>query len=295
MQSAEQKLATLQHLLKDMGSIVLAYSGGVDSTFLLRVASEVLGDKIRAVTAVSPLYTREEHKIACTMASCFGVRHLAIQTNELENPDFCKNPPHRCYLCKKELFQALRTIADREDIAFIADASNKDDCSDFRPGRVAAEEVGVRSPLIEARLTKREIRALSKEMGLLTWDLPSMACLASRFPYGEVLTMEKIERVGEAERFLRGLGFSQVRVRSHDTIARIEVHANLAHKLTDIRLGWMVARRLKRLGFVYVTVDLEGYRTGSMNEVLPSKDQGVVRLGAKQRRFPRSAEHGKPK
>jgi pyridinium-3,5-biscarboxylic acid mononucleotide sulfurtransferase len=273
IQRKKQKLDTLQHILKDMGSIVLAYSGGVDSTFLLKVSKEVLGDNVLAVTAVSPTYTQEEYERACTTARSLDVRHLSIQTNELENPEFLKNSPHRCYYCKKELFQKLRTIADQEGILFVVDASNQDDCSDYRPGRIAGKEVGIRSPLIEAGLRKNEIRILSREMGLPTWDLPATACLASRFPYGEFLTLEKIKRVEQAEKFLRDLGFQHVRVRSHDNLARIEVYANLAHKLTNLGLELKVARELKRLGFVYVTLDLEGYRTGSLNEVLPRIDK----------------------
>jgi uncharacterized protein len=269
----KQKLDTLQHILKGMGSLVLAYSGGVDSTFLLRVSKEVLGDNVLAVTAVSPMYTQEEYERATKMARSLGVRHLSIQTKELENPEFLKNSPRRCYYCKKELFQELRAIADKEGLSFVADASNQDDRSDYRPGLIAGKEDGIRGPLIEAGLKKNEIRALSREMGLPTWDLPSMACLASRFPYGEILTLEKIKRVDQAEKFLRDLGFQHVRVRSHDKIARIEVCANLAHKLTNLGLGLKVARELKRLGFIYVTLDLEGYRTGSLNEVLARIDQ----------------------
>ena len=273
IQSTKQKYNKLQRLLKDMGSLVLAYSGGVDSTFLLKVAKDALGDNVLAVTAVSPTYTQEEYERACKTARSLDVRYLSIQTNELENPEFLKNSPYRCYYCKKELFQKLRTIADQEGISFVADASNQDDYSDFRPGRIAAKEAGIRSPLIEAGLKKNEIRALSRKMGLQTWDLPAMACLASRFPYGESLTLEKIKRVDQAEKFLRDLGFQHVRVRSHDKIARIEVYANLAHKLAHLELGLKVVRELKRLGFVYVTLDLEGYRTGSLNEVLPRIDQ----------------------
>lgn len=273
IQSTKQKYNKLQRLLKDMGGLVLAYSGGVDSTFLLSVAKDALGDNVLAITAVSPTYTQEEYERACEMALALGVRHISTQTNELENPDFFKNSPQRCYYCKKELFRKLRTIADQESLLCVADASNLDDCADYRPGRIAAKEAGIRSPLLEAGLRKEEIRALSKEMNLPTWDLPAAACLASRFPYGESLTLEKIKRVEQAEKFLRDLGFQQVRVRSHDRLARVELDANVIGEFFKEGLGANVVQKLKDLGFIYVTLDLEGYRTGSLNEVLPRIEQ----------------------
>ncbi|MBP1709579.1 MAG: hypothetical protein H6Q47_112 [Deltaproteobacteria bacterium] len=273
IQSTKQKYNKLQRLLTDMGSLVLAYSGGVDSTFLLKVAKDALGDDVLAVTAVSPTYTQEEYERACEMALALGVRHISTQTNELENPDFLKNSPQRCYYCKKELFRKLRTIADQESLLCVADASNLDDCADYRPGRIAAKEAGIRSPLLEAGLRKEEIRALSKEMNLPTWDLPAAACLASRFPYGESLTLEKIKRVEQAEKFLRDIGFQQVRVRSHDRLARVELDANIIGEFFKKGLRANVVQKLKDLGFIYVTLDLEGYRTGSLNEVLPRIDQ----------------------
>jgi uncharacterized protein len=273
IQSTKQKYNKLQRLLKDMGGLVLAYSGGVDSTFLLSVAKDALGDNVLAITAVSPTYTQEEYERACEMALALGVRHISTQTNELENPDFLKNSPQRCYYCKKELFRKLRTIADQESLLCVADASNLDDCADYRPGRIAAKEAGIRSPLLEAGLRKEEIRALSKEMNLPTWDLPAAACLASRFPYGESLTLEKIKRVEQAEKFLRDLGFQQVRVRSHDRLARVELDANIIGEFFKKGLRANVVQKLKDLGFIYVTLDLEGYRTGSLNEVLPRIDQ----------------------
>ena len=272
IQSTKQKYNKLQRLLKDMGGLVLAYSGGVDSTFLLSVAKDALGDNVLAITAVSPTYTQEEYERACEMALALGVRHISTQTNELENPDFLKNSPQRCYYCKKELFRKLRTIADQESLLCVADASNLDDCADYRPGRIAAKEAGIRSPLLEAGLRKEEIRALSKEMNLPTWDLPAAACLASRFPYGESLTLEKIKRVEQAEKFLRDIGFQQVRVRSHDRLARVELDANIIGEFFKKGLRANVVQKLKDLGFIYVTLDLEGYRTGSLNEVLPRID-----------------------
>ncbi len=267
--TAEEKLEALRDALESMESALLAYSGGVDSTFLLKVAAEVLGKRVLAVTAVSATYPEEEHEFACDMASSLGARHLSISTDELEDPDFSSNPPERCYYCKKELFARLQEIAAREGIGCVLDASNADDCSDYRPGRKAAGEAGVRSPLIEVGLTKREIRALSKQMGLKTWDKPSMACLASRFPYGEAITSEKLQRVDGAEKLLRELGFRQVRVRSHGRLARVEVDADRVHELTEPGLRERVNQGMKELGFLYVTLDLQGYRTGSLNEALP--------------------------
>ena len=253
-----------------MARILLAFSGGVDSTFLLKIAHEELGEGALAVTAVSPIHPTEDYESACRIACSFKIKHLVIETNELNNSTFCSNPPDRCYFCKKGLFQTLHTIARQERIAFVIDASTIDDLSDFRPGRTAAREEGIRSPLIEAQLTKKEIRTLSQKMRLPTWNKPSMACLASRFPYGEFITLEKINRVARAEKFLRGFGFDQVRVRSHDNLARIEVDAEHIQKLTNPDFREKINNELKRLGFIYVTIDLEGYRTGSQNEALES-------------------------
>lgn len=264
-----EKLIKLEDILREMRSVLIAYSGGVDSTFLLKVASDVLGDKILAVTAVSPTYTQAEHKQACALAESVGVRHITISTNELEDANFCENPPERCYYCKRELFGKLREIADGEGIKFIVDGSNLDDCLDFRPGRKAGAENNIRSPLLEARISKEEVRILSRNMGLETWDNPSAACLASRFPYGEKITQEKLTRVEKAEDTLRSLGFKQLRVRSHGNIARIEVDADSIQKISEPETRAKIIGEFKIIGFTYVTVDLAGYRTGSMNEPLP--------------------------
>ena len=276
-----EKLIKLEEILHEMGSVLIAYSGGVDSTFLLKVASDILGDKVLAVTAVSATYTQAEHKQACTMADSIGVRHMTISTNELEDADFCENPPERCYYCKRELFGKLREIADNEGIEYVVDASNLDDCLDFRPGRKAGEENRVRSPVLEARISKEEVRSLSRNMGLETWDNPSAACLASRFPYGEEITQEKLTRVEKAEDTLRDLGFKQLRVRSHGNIARIEVEADSIQKISEPETRTVITGKLKDLGFTYVTVDLAGYRTGSMNEPLSKEQTDTSRLNRK--------------
>jgi uncharacterized protein len=251
-----------------MGSVLVAYSRGVDSTFLLKVTRDVLGDRVLAVTAVSPTYTQEEYEVACDICRDFSVRHVTVNSDELSDQNFSGNPPHRCYYCKKELFSKLREIAKEEGIDQVLDASNADDCSDFRPGREAARELGVRSPLVEVGLHKEEIRVLSKGMGIPTWNKPAMACLASRFPYGEQITLDKLKRIEQAESYLRSMGFAQVRVRCYSDLARIEVTSDAVHRLTLPEHREKITARLRELGFVYVTVDLQGYRTGSMNDAL---------------------------
>jgi uncharacterized protein len=267
-ESLQSKMSVLKKTLRGMGRVVLAYSGGVDSTFLLKTTSEVLAENVLAATAVSPIYPKREYDRACKMVDLLGVRHISIDIAIVTDPHFYTNPPDRCYHCKRELFLILRKVADGEGIDCIVDASNLDDCSDHRPGMRAAEEAGISSPLIEAQLTKQEIRTLSKEMNLPTWDLPSMACLASRFPFGETITIEKITRVDEAENFLRDAGFKQVRVRSHGAIARVEVDATDIEGMVRAGDRRRIIKGLKGLGFGYVAVDLEGYREGSMNEIL---------------------------
>lgn len=264
-----EKLDRLKRIIRGLGSAVTAFSGGVDSSFLLKVASDVLPDeKLLAVTARSETYTEIEYREAKRFARCLGVRHKMIWTDELSLSNFKDNPSDRCYYCKKELFGKLRKIADEEGLAYILDGTNLDDLEDHRPGRKAAKELGVISPLIDAGLTKEDIRQLSKKFNLYTWDKPALACLASRFPYGERLSRKRLKIVEEAESYLRKLGFKNVRVRYHKTIARIEIGNNEIDSFLKDGMRQKVIKRLKKIGFIYVTLDLEGYRSGSMNEAL---------------------------
>lgn len=268
---AEDKLKKLQGILKSMGSVVVAFSGGVDSTFLVKVSKDILGDNVLAVTASSLTFPEREMNEAVEFAKKVGARHMVIKSEELEIDGFSKNPKNRCYYCKRELFSKITDIAHQEGLKFVVDGSNADDTGDFRPGMTAARELGIRSPLLEAELTKNDIRQLSREMGLETWDKPSFACLSSRVPYGQEITPEKLKMIDEAEQFLLDLGIRQVRVRHHGDIARIEVARDERKKLFDTDIMDGISKKLKEIGFKYVTLDLEGYRTGSMNEVLDRK------------------------
>ena len=262
-----KKLTSLKEILHNTESLLVAFSGGVDSAFLLTIAKQTLEDKVMAVTAQSATYTREEIRHACNFAKDLKVRHKIIETEELANPKFFKNPANRCFFCKKELFSKLNNIARRHNLKWVADGSNIDDMDDFRPGRLAARRLNVRSPLKEAGLTKDDIRRLSKSLGLSTWDRPSLACLASRFPYNTRITQEALRRIDEAESYLRKVGFAQVRVRHYGELARIEVLKKDIPKLIKLDIRKIV-NKFKKLGYNYTTVDLEGYRSGSMNETL---------------------------
>ena len=267
-QEVDQKLAQLKALLKKLGSVVVAFSGGVDSTFLLKVAQEVLRDKVLAVTIDSNSFAKKELREANVFCEQQGIVQEVCKFNELDVEGFCQNPPNRCYICKKALFENLLEIAKEHKIAFVVEGSNIDDEGDYRPGMQAVKELGICSPLREVGLTKQEIRQLSRNYGLAVWNKPSSACLSSRFAYGEQITREKLKMVEQAEQFLQDLGFTQVRVRVHVSLARIEV---LLEEISQLMLQdnrKRIAEKLKEYGFSYVTMDLYGYRIGSMNESL---------------------------
>ena len=260
------KLEQLKSNLRKMESAAIAYSGGVDSTFLINVAHEVLGEKAIAVTATSSTYPQRELAQAKQFAKNIGIKHVIINSEETEIDSFSKNPSNRCYYCKKELFSKIKQIATEEHLNYVLDGSNVDDTTDYRPGMTALEEFGVVSPLWDAGLTKQEIKELSRSMNLDTWDKPAFACLASRFPYGIEITRPRLEQVEKAESHLYSLGIKQFRVRYHNEIARIEVSKNDFQLI--IKHSDEIVKKFKDLGFKYITLDIEGYRTGSLNEAL---------------------------
>lgn len=275
----ENKYSKLKTVLKSMGKVAIAFSGGVDSTFLLKVAKEVLRDNVIAVTAKSATFPEREIKKAVEIAKAFKVKHLIIESDELKNPDYVKNDFNRCYFCKKELFSDIKKIADSIYITdagnnneksdyVILDGQNFDDINDYRPGMKAAEELKIRSPLKEAELTKDEIRKLSKNLGIDGWDRPSFACLSSRIPYGTSVNEQLLNKIDLLENLLLNLGFKQVRVRHHDKIARIEVAEEEMSKFNDKDIRMQVLSEFKNQGYLYVAVDLEGYKTGSMNKII---------------------------
>ncbi len=264
----KRKEEKLKQYIKDLGSIAIAFSGGVDSTYLLKVAKEVLGGKAVAVTAVSgtfPMREIEETKAFCEKE---GIRQLLVFCNEMQIEGFKENPKNRCYLCKKALFLQMMEAVKKEGISYIAEGSNMDDMGDYRPGMQAVKELGILSPLRQAELYKNEIRELSKALELPTWSKPSFACLASRFVYGETITKEKLFMVEQAEELLRKMGFAQFRVRMHGNMARIEVLPEEFEKLMEKENRERIVKSFLEYGFSYVTMDLTGYRTGSMNETL---------------------------
>lgn len=264
----ERKEAALHGLLGAMPSVMVAYSGGVDSVYLAYAATRALGAGALCVTADSPSYPERHRRLAVSVAADFGFHHEFIQTWEMERPEYRANPANRCYYCKNELYTHLSGLALARGIPVIADGSNADDRGDYRPGRQAAREFGVRSPLDEADLTKKEIRELSRRAGLPTWDEPASACLSSRIPYFSEVTDEKLRQIERAEAVLRALGFRICRVRHHDTIARLELGADEIARALEPAMAEEIDRELRALGYAHVTIDLRGYRMGSLNEAL---------------------------
>ncbi|MBN2029538.1 ATP-dependent sacrificial sulfur transferase LarE [bacterium] len=273
MAEQKDKLQTLNDILRQLKSVFIAFSGGVDSTFLLKLARDVLGDHVFAITVVTELHPEMELKEAKRIASEMGVFHIVDDSIHFTEEKILSNPPDRCYHCKHKIFTRVKTWAEKNGINTILDGSNADDDADYRPGMRALEELGIRSPLKEAGLTKREIRSLSKQMGLSTWNKPALACLASRIPYGDRITPEKLKRIDQSETLLRRSGFGQSRVRDHGSVARIEVLPDDHPKFLDRAISKKIVQQLKALGYQYVTLDLEGYRSGSMNEVFKKDEQ----------------------
>jgi uncharacterized protein len=271
----EEKLADLRGVIRGYESVVVAFSAGADSTLVAKVAADVLGDRALAVTSASESLAERELREALEYAESLGINHRVIYTNELSNPDYLANPTNRCYHCKTELYDHLVALAQEEGFATVANGLNLDDLGDYRPGLQAAKEHDVRAPLQEAGLIKADVRAISKLLDVPTWDKPAMACLSSRVPYGESITPEKLRQIDRAEQALRDLGYRQLRVRHHGQVARIELPTEALVSFVAEHAA-TATERLKALGFLYVTLDLQGFRSGSMNEVLSAKTLGHV-------------------
>lgn len=265
----KKKISKLKRILKNLGSVVVAFSGGADSAYLAKIAYDILGDRAIAITSYSITYTKKEIDEAKRIAKEIGIKHKIILTKEMDNKEFTKNPANRCYFCKKELLEKLIAFAAKNKFKNIALGINHDDIKDYRPGMKAIREMKIKNPLLEARLTKKEIREESRKIGLSTWDKPSSPCLASRIPFGTPISQEKLEAVARSEEIIRALGIRQVRVRHHGNIARVEVDEGEMEKAFENRK--IIAGRLKELGFLYVAFDADGYQTGSLNKVLSWK------------------------
>ena len=263
-----EKLEQLRNLFQDMERALIAYSGGVDSTLVAKIAHDVLGERALAITAVSPSLLPEELIDAQTQAAQIGIEHEIVETHEMDNPDYTSNPINRCYFCKSELHDTLKPLALQRGYPYVVDGVNADDLQDYRPGIQAAKERGARSPLAEIGVSKAEVREISRSLGLAWWDKPAQPCLSSRFPYGEAITVSKLQRVGRAEIYLRQLGYNNLRVRSQEDTAKIELPAaEITQFVQQVNLPELV-KAFQALGFVYVTLDLEGYRSGKLNQVL---------------------------
>jgi uncharacterized protein len=266
--SPKDKESRLVEYLEQYSSSIVAFSGGVDSSYLAFMADRVMGEEARAVTALSPSVSRMQESLVKEFASTYKLNHHFIHTGEMEDPHYTSNPTNRCYFCKSELYKVLIELQKKWNVEVIFDGSNADDVGDYRPGRTAAHEADIKSPLIEAGIRKEDLRLLSKDWGLPTWNLPAMPCLSSRLPYGVEVTPERLEQIEEAESFIRSLGFRDFRVRHHEDLARIEISQGELAKVLDLGLFRAINEHLKSLGYQYVTIDLQGFRSGSLNELL---------------------------